>query len=165
MPGQRRLHLLSPTSYLLAYDPAHDDTDLLAAAYALLRAHTWTDVLAQQKPATTVDLPALRTALVAGLYALDGFDQISKHSNAARRSLDQLDKTSTNLRADLRDRIQTALSALAPAPANTPADTLLTTAGPQEAPAGPRGPAREHPHPHVHPRASQNGRTGSGPAP
>jgi len=135
MPGQRRLHLLSPTSYLLAYDPTRDDTDLLAAGYALLRAHTWAGVLAQQKPASQIDLPALRTALVAGLNALDGFDQISKHSNATRRSLDQLDKTSTSLRTDLRDRIQTALSVLAPAPASTPTDRPSPAAAPQEAPA------------------------------
>jgi len=70
MPGQRRLHLLSPTTFLLAYDPARDETDLLAAAYALLRAQTWAQVLSQHKPAHQIDLPALRTALAAGLTAL-----------------------------------------------------------------------------------------------
>ena len=136
MAGRRRLHLRRPTSYLLAYNPTRDDPDLLTAAYALLRAHTWADVLAQQKPTHQIDLPALRAGLIEGLAILDGFDQLTRHSSAARRSLDQLDKSSTTLRAELRDRIQTALTT---APAGAPGqDPSLGPAAVPELPASPR---------------------------
>ena len=139
MPGQRRLHLLSPTSYLLADDPTRDDTDLLTAASALLRAHTWANVPAQQKPTHQIDLPALRAGLLEGLAILDGFDQLTRHSSAARRSFDQLDKSNTTLRAELRDRIQTALSVLTTAPAGAPGqDPSLGPAAVPGLPASPR---------------------------
>ena len=139
MPGQRRLHLLSPTSYLFADGPTRDDTDLLTAASVLLRAHTWADVPAQQKPTHQIDLPALRAGLLEGLAILDGLVQLTRHSSATRRSLDQLDTSSTTLRAELRDRIQIALSVLAIAPAGArPGCPSLGPAAVPELPASPR---------------------------
>lgn len=117
MPGQRRLHVLDPTSYLLAYDPATEDQDLLLAAYHLLRAHTWHKALAGQ-PRGGVDLPALRTAAAELGRALDSFDTLTRHHNAARRSIDQADKAAAALRTDLQTRIHAARQLLNSTPGN-----------------------------------------------
>ncbi len=73
MPGSpRRLHILSPTEYLIAYDPAAgDDPDLLTACYRLLRAHAWAAVL-EDHGNTDIDLPALRTGLAEALQHCPG---------------------------------------------------------------------------------------------
>ena len=116
MPGSpRRLHILSPTEYLIAYDPAAgDDPDLLTACYRLLRAHAWAAIL-EDHDNTDIDLPALRTGLAEALHALSGFETLTKHTASARKQLDDLDKATTTLRTNLRARLETTLQLLDPA--------------------------------------------------
>jgi len=104
MRGQRHHHVLDATTYLLAYDPASDDQDLLVAAYHLLRAHTWHKTLTGQ-PSRGVDLPALRAAASELGNALNTFDTLIRHHNAARRSIDQADQAAATLRTDLQGRV------------------------------------------------------------
>jgi hypothetical protein len=122
MPGSpRRLHILSPTEYLVAYDPtAGDDPDLLTAAYLRLRAHAWAAVL-DDHDGTDIDLPAVRAGLADALQALSGFDTLSKHSASARKQLDDLDKATATLRASLRGRLENTLRLLDPSQPAAPA--------------------------------------------
>src|SRR5690606_31641910 len=85
MPHQRRLHVLDPTTYLLAYDPTTDDRDLLLAAYHLLRAHAWQKALVS-RPHRGIDVAALRATAADLANALNAFDVLTRHHNAARRS-------------------------------------------------------------------------------
>lgn len=114
MPGQRRLHALDASTYLLAYDPSVDAPDLLTAVYHLLRAQAWHTALADGRPGDGVDLGRLKTAITDLAGALDGFDALTRHSGAARRSLDQLDKAAGALRADIRGRVEATLDCLTP---------------------------------------------------
>ncbi|MGN6132836.1 MAG: hypothetical protein ACTHOK_21105 [Nocardioidaceae bacterium] len=114
MPGQRRLHALDADNYLLAYDPDTDGPDLLVAVYHLLRAQAWHTTLTEGSSRHDVDLPRLKSTVTALADALTGFDALTRHTHAARRSLDQLDKTTTSLRADLHTRVQATLDALTP---------------------------------------------------
>lgn len=114
MPGQRRLHALDASTYLIAYDPAVDDADLLTAVFHLLRAQAWHNAFADSGDTSEINLGQLKTAITDLAGALDGFDTLTRHSATARRSLDQLDKTATSLRADLRARAQATLDLLAP---------------------------------------------------
>ena len=122
MPGSpRRLHILSPTEYLIAYDPAAgDDPDLLTACYRLLRAHAWAAVL-EDHGDVDIDLPALRTGLADALQTLSGFETLTKHSASARKQLDDLDKATTTLRTSLRARLETTLRLLDPTQPSAPA--------------------------------------------
>lgn len=129
MPGSpRRLHVLSPTSYLVAYDPATDDADLLAAALLLLKAQAWATVLEHHGDAD-VDLTALRSGLADALEALTGFDTLTRHATSARKQLDELDKTTLALRTGLRSRLEATLRLLDPATTATgPADPANASA-------------------------------------
>ena len=115
MPGQRRLHVLDPTTYLLAYDPAIDDQDLLVAAYHLLRTQAW-HTACTPASRTSIDLRGTPAAVTDLAEALDGFDSLTRHHNAARRSIDQADKACTALRADLRNRSEALHQLLHPKP-------------------------------------------------
>ena len=114
MPGQRRLHALDAGTYLLAYDPDTDEPDLLVAVFHLLRAQAWHTTLASGSGRHDVDLGRLKSTVTALADALTGFDALTRHTNAARRSLDQLDKSASNLRGDLHGRVQATLDALTP---------------------------------------------------
>jgi hypothetical protein len=125
MPGgPRRLHVLNPTSYIVAYDPsAGDDPALVTAAYLLLKAHAWAAVL-EDHGEHEIDLAALRAGLADSLEALAGFDSLTKTTAGARKQLDELDKTTTSLRASLRNRLEATLRLLDPTtgrPTATPA--------------------------------------------
>ena len=117
MPGSpRRLHVLSPTAYLVAYDPAVDAPDVLDAALLLLKAQAWAAVLEHHSD-TDIDLAALRSGLTDALESLTGFDTLTRHATSARKQLDELDKTTLALRTNLRGRHERLLRLLDPAAA------------------------------------------------
>lgn len=121
MPGQRRLHVLSPTAYLLAYDPTTDGHDLLQATYHLLRSQAWAATLASAPTGHAVDLAALCGSLAHLTTAIDTFDTLTRHHNAAKRSIDAAEKATNGLRADLHARVETTRKLLQPAPPATDA--------------------------------------------
>ena len=94
--------------------PRHRRTRPALAVYHLLRAQAWHTTLTEGNGRHDVDLPRLKSTVTGLADALTGFDTLTRHTHAARRSLDQLDKTTTSLRADLHTRVQATLDALSP---------------------------------------------------
>jgi hypothetical protein len=105
MPGQRRLHVLDPNTYLLGYDPGGDDQDVLLVADHLLRAQAWATALAHPDAGSDIDLAALRGNLTDLARGITGFDALTRHHTAARRNIEAAEKATTALRSDFHARM------------------------------------------------------------
>ena len=118
MPGGRLVHILSPLDVLVCLRPGTDDEQVLAAAYALLRVQAVTTVLADEG-GDGVDLAAVRAAVAGTVEALAGFDAIDRAASGARKSLEQVARGASELRAELVDRLARAARLLEQAPGST----------------------------------------------
>ena len=100
MPGgRRRVLVLDPLRVVVAWDPATDPDDVLAAAYALVRASAVQAVLAGT--GGDDDRAELVRAVREAHGALDGFDSLERATGTARRGLEDLAKATDTLRAVL----------------------------------------------------------------
>lgn len=114
MPGgRRRIALLDATRCVVAWDPAEDPADVLAAAYALVRASA-----AAAANAAAGDDDAERELLARAVRetydALSGWDALDKAAGTARRGLDDLTRASTALRESLHAHLARGLRAAGP---------------------------------------------------
>lgn len=108
MPGgRRRLLILDPTRIVVAWDPAVDADDVLAAAYAIARASAVQAACAGAGDAA--DRAALDTAVRDAYDALSGFDALDRAASNARRGVDDLAKATAVLRQRLHDHLARGL--------------------------------------------------------
>jgi hypothetical protein len=109
VPGGDRLRVIDPFTYVLAFDPAIDDDDLLIAAYQLLR----TQALCSESEASgEVDLAGLQKKIAKALEHLGDFDKLMKASRQAAIQVGVVSTTAEKLREDLKRTLQGALELL-----------------------------------------------------
>lgn len=107
--GGQSLLVLGPRRLVLAYDPAHDDTQLLRCAVLLLRQ-------AAEAAASRVDSGEVATAdeaLVEALTKLEQLDRIRKSAGAIRRGADAIETDANTLQTELLRLVNQARTALA----------------------------------------------------
>jgi hypothetical protein len=98
MPGNDRLRVIDPLSFVMAFDPEIDDDDLLLAAYQLLRAQAACVAL---EGAGEVDAGALRSQLAEAMDSLGRFDRVSRATEQAKAHLTTISLEAGRLREDL----------------------------------------------------------------
>lgn len=104
MPGgRRRVLVLDPLNVVVAWDPARDPDDVLAAAYVLVRAAAVQAALAGT--GDDEDRAALVRAVRDAYAALDGFDALDRATGTARRGLEDLSKAAEALKAALHGHL------------------------------------------------------------
>jgi hypothetical protein len=110
MPSGRLIHVIDPTTVLVALDPSEPDPDLLLAAYQVIRLQAVTTTLAATAPG--VDVAAIGTHLDAAITALAGLDRIDKAAGTARRAIEDIAKAVGAVRDDVSAHVQRALTVI-----------------------------------------------------
>lgn len=111
MPGgARRVHVVDPSNVVVAWEPEAEGTDVLAAAYHLVRASVLQAAVAGA--GADVDRAALTETVRAAYDALDQFDKVDRAAGTARRALDELTKAADGLRAQLHAHLAKGLRLL-----------------------------------------------------
>ena len=111
MPGgARRVHVVDPTNIVVAWEPEAEGTDVLTAAYHLVRASVLQAAVAGA--GTDLDRAALTETVRAAYEALEAFDKVDRAAGTARRALDELGKAADGLRAQLHAHLARGLRLL-----------------------------------------------------
>lgn len=121
MPGGDRLRVIDSLTYILAFDPASDDDELLLAAYQLLRIQA----LSQLSDAgDEVDVLAVQKCVAKALEALADFDKITRAARLAINQVGGIATTADGLREELVRSLQTALALLTSSSGAAPLDKI-----------------------------------------
>lgn len=107
--GGQTLLVLGPRRLVLAYDPEHDDTQLLRCAVLLLRQ-------AAEAAASRVDSGEIATAdeaLAEAVAKLEHLGRIKKSAGTIRRGVDAIETDATTLQTELLRLLTQARSVLA----------------------------------------------------
>jgi len=108
--GARRVHVIDPCNVVVAWEPEAEGTDVLAAAYHLVRASVLHAAVAGA--GTDMDTAALTETVRAAFDALDQFDKVERAAGTAKRALDELSKDADGLRAQLHGHLAKGLRLL-----------------------------------------------------
>jgi hypothetical protein len=110
VPGDKRVLILDPLNIVVVFDPEHDNEDLLAATYHLLRAQAACTALDGVDDG--LDIVGLRRHLAAAFDVLVEFDKIERATGNARKNLDDISKTALKLSTTLDSQLRGALTLL-----------------------------------------------------
>lgn len=109
MPGERLICVLDPLNIVVAWNPELDGSDVVAAAYQVIKAQAIAACLDQE---SEIDAAAVRGHLRDALQSLDGFDRLRRQTQAAARAANDATQIAEQLKSALSAQVLDALRLL-----------------------------------------------------
>lgn len=114
VPGGRRVLVLDPLNVVVAFDPETDDSDIITAAYHLLRAQAACVVL--EGESDELDTASIRARLASAIEDVDRLGKIDRAAGSARKSLDEIVEVAHRAREAVDNHVRAALLLIEGAP-------------------------------------------------
>lgn len=108
MPNGSRVLILDEQSIVVAFDPEHDDPNLLGLVYQMVRMAT----LSSSGQLDEVNIAEVNRALDDAMKALEKFDSITKSAAAVKNSADSILKDANSIRTAISNNLGVAQAAI-----------------------------------------------------
>jgi hypothetical protein len=108
MPNASRIMILDSRSIVLAFDPEHDDAQLLYLVYQMIKLNT----LSSSGRLDEVNIVEVRRSLDDALKALERFDNLTKSASAIENSAASIKKDALAIRSIIAERLGDAKIAM-----------------------------------------------------